>query len=58
MFSITNGFTQGYNFCDETPLPKKLGEERIYSTYTSIAGSPLKEVQIGSQAGQDPRDRS
>jgi hypothetical protein len=42
----------GFQFLDKTLWPRKSGEERVYSAYTSILLFSTKEVRTGTQAGQ------
>jgi hypothetical protein len=41
--------------CAETPWPKQLKEERVYSGYTSRS---LEEIRTGTQTGQDLEARA
>jgi hypothetical protein len=44
--------TQGFYSCTNIMTKKKVGEERVYSAYTSILLFITKEVRTGTQAGQ------
>lgn len=41
--------SQGYHFCDKTPWPKELGEERVYLACTSNHCSLPKEIRTRTQ---------
>jgi hypothetical protein len=44
-----NCLNQGFYSCTNIMTKKQVGEERVYSAYTSIP----KEVRTGTQAGQE-----
>jgi hypothetical protein len=44
---------QGFYSCTNIMTKKQVGEERIYSAYTSILLFITKEVRTGTQAGQE-----
>ena len=44
--------SQGFYSCTNIMTKKQVGEERVYSAYTSILQFITKEVRTGSQAGQ------
>lgn len=48
-----NCLSQGYYCYNETPLPKYLGEVRVYVTYASISWSSSKKVRRGTQVGRN-----
>jgi hypothetical protein len=43
---------QGFYSCTNIMTKKQVGEERVYSAYTSILLFFTKEVRTGTQAGQ------
>jgi hypothetical protein len=45
--------SQGSYFCTNIRIKKQVGDERIYSAYTSILLFITKEVRTGTQAGQE-----
>jgi hypothetical protein len=59
LFSLESGFhfildsclSQGFYSCINIMTKKQVGEERVYSAYTSILLFITKEVRTGSQAG-------
>jgi hypothetical protein len=44
---------QGFYSCTNIMTKKQVGEERVYSAYTSILLLITKEVRTGTQAGQE-----
>jgi hypothetical protein len=44
--------SQGLYFCTNIMTKKQVGEERVYSAYTSMLLFITKEVRTGTQAGQ------
>ena len=44
--------SQGFYSCTNIMTKKQVGEERVYSAYTSILLFITKEVRTGIQAGQ------
>jgi hypothetical protein len=50
--AITTCLSQGFYSCTNIMTKKQVGEERVYSAYTSILLSITKEVRTGMQAGQ------
>jgi hypothetical protein len=42
---------QGFSSCTNTMTKKQVGEERVYSAYTSKLMFITKEVRTGTQAG-------
>ena len=44
--------SQGFYSCTNIMTKKQVGEERVYSAYTSILLFITKEVRTGTQAGQ------
>ena len=44
--------SQGFYSCTNIMTKKQVGEERVYSAYTSILLLITKEVRTGTQAGQ------
>ena len=44
--------SQGFYSCTNIKTKKQVGEERLYSAYTSILLFITKEVRTGTQAGQ------
>jgi hypothetical protein len=45
--------SQGFYFCTNIMTKKQVGEERVYSAYTSTLLFITKEVRTGTQAGQE-----
>jgi hypothetical protein len=45
--------SQGFYSCTNIMTKKQVGEERVYSAYTSILLFITKEVRTGTQAGQE-----
>jgi hypothetical protein len=45
--------SQGFYSCTNIMAKKQVGEERVYSAYTSILLFITKEVRTGPQAGQE-----
>ena len=45
--------SQGFYSCTNIKTKKQVGEERIYSAYTSTLLFITKEVRTGTQAGQE-----
>jgi hypothetical protein len=45
--------SQGFYSCRNIMTKKQVGEERVYSAYTSILLFITKEVRTGTQAGQE-----
>jgi hypothetical protein len=45
--------SQGFYSCTNTMTKKQVGEEKVYSAYTSILLFITKEVRTGTQAGQE-----
>jgi hypothetical protein len=45
--------SQGFYSCTNIMTKKQVGEERVYSVYTSILLFITKEVRTGTQAGQE-----
>jgi hypothetical protein len=52
-FTITTCLSQGFYSCTNIMTKKQVGEERVYSAYTSILLFITKEVRTGTQAGQE-----
>jgi hypothetical protein len=52
-FGISACFSQGFYSCTNIMTKKQVGEERVYSAYTSILLFITKEVRTGTQAGQE-----
>jgi len=48
----TGCLSQGFYSCTNIMTKKQVGEERVYSAYTSILLFITKEVRTGTQAGQ------
>jgi hypothetical protein len=44
---------QGFHSCTNIMTKKQVGEERVYSAYTSTLLFITKEVRTGTQAGQE-----
>jgi hypothetical protein len=51
--SISHCLSQGFYSCTNIMTKKQVGEERVYSAYTSILLFITKEVRTGTQAGQE-----
>jgi hypothetical protein len=47
--------SQGFYSCTNIMTKKQVGEERVYSAYTSILLFITKEVRTGTQEGQKSR---
>jgi hypothetical protein len=47
--------SQGFYSCTNIMTKKQVGEERVYSAYTSMLLFITKEVRTGTQAGQESR---
>jgi hypothetical protein len=45
--------SQGFYSCTNLRTKKQVGEERVYSAYTSILLFITKEARTGTQAGQE-----
>jgi hypothetical protein len=45
--------SQGFYSCTNIMTKKQVGEERVYSAYTSILLFITKEARTGTQAGQE-----
>jgi hypothetical protein len=45
--------SQGFYSCTNIMTKKQVGEERVYSAYTSILLFITKEVRTGTQTGQE-----
>jgi len=45
--------SQGFYSCTSIMTKKQVGEERVYSAYTSTLLFITKEVRAGTQAGQE-----
>ena len=45
--------SQGFYSCTNNVTKKQVGEERVYSAYTSTLLFITKEVRTGTQAGQE-----
>jgi hypothetical protein len=45
--------SQGFYSCTNIMTKKQVGEEMVYSAYTSILLFITKEVRTGTQAGQE-----
>jgi hypothetical protein len=45
--------SQGFYSCTNLMTKKQIGEERVYSAYTSILLFITKEVRTGTRAGQN-----
>jgi hypothetical protein len=52
-FTIAVCLSQGFYSCTNIMTKKQVGEERVYSAYTSILPFIIKEVRTGTQAGQE-----
>ena len=50
---VTACLSQGFYSCTNIMTKKQVGEERVYSAYTSILLFITKEVRTGTQAGQE-----
>jgi hypothetical protein len=51
--SLLKGYlSQDFYSCTNNMTKKQVGEERVYSAYTSILLFITKEVRTGTQAGQ------
>ena len=50
---VTVCLSQGFYSCTNIMTKKQVGEERVYSAYTSILLFITKEVRTGTQAGQE-----
>ena len=48
----TKFLSQGFYSCTNIMTKKQVGEERVYSAYTSILLFITKDVRTGTQAGQ------
>jgi hypothetical protein len=51
--SICMCLSQGFYSCTNIMTKKQIGEERVYSAYTSILLFITKEVRTETQAGQE-----
>jgi hypothetical protein len=51
-YMYTYCLSQGFYSCTNIMTKKQVGEERVYSAYTSILLFITKEVRTGTQAGQ------
>ena len=52
MYYVCMCLSQGFYSCTNIMTKKQVGEERVYSAYTSILLFITKEVRTGTQAGQ------
>ena len=52
IIGIDEYLSQGFYSCTNIMTKKQVGEERVYSAYTSILLFITKEVRTGTQAGQ------
>jgi hypothetical protein len=52
IWSFAIFLSQGFCCCTNIVTKKQVGEERVYSAYTSILLFVTKEVRTGTQAGQ------
>jgi hypothetical protein len=50
---LTHCLSQGFYSYTNIKTKKQVGEERVYSAYTSILLFITKEVRTGTQAGQE-----
>jgi hypothetical protein len=53
IFMITFCLSQGFYSCTNIMSKKQVGEERVYSAYTSILLFITKEVRTGTQEDQE-----
>jgi hypothetical protein len=53
MLNERSYLSQGFYSCINTMTKKQVGEERVYSAYTSTLLFITKEVRTGTQAGQE-----
>jgi hypothetical protein len=51
--NISHCLSQGFYYCTNIMTNKQVGEERVYSAYTSILLFITKEVRTRTQAGQE-----
>jgi hypothetical protein len=51
--AVTLCLSQGFYSCTNIMTKKQVGEEGVYSAYTSILLFITKEVRTGTQAGQE-----
>jgi len=51
--AINKCLSQGFYSCTNLRTKKQVGEERVYSAYTSILLFITKEARTGTQAGQE-----
>ena len=51
--SLTLCLSQGFYSCTNVMTKKQVGEERVYSAYTSTLLFITKEVRTGTQAGEE-----
>jgi hypothetical protein len=51
--NIHHCLSQGFYFCTNILTKKQVGEERVYSAYTSMLLFITKGVRAGTQAGQE-----
>ena len=51
--TVTQCLSQGFYSCTNIMTKKQVGEERVYSAYTSILLFITKEVRTGTQTGQE-----
>jgi hypothetical protein len=49
---LNSCLSEGFYSCTNIMTKKQVGEERVYSTYTSMLLLITKEVRTGTQAGQ------
>ena len=52
-FGLRQCLSQGFYSCTNIMTKKQVGEERVYSAYTSMLLFITKEVRTGTQAGQE-----
>jgi hypothetical protein len=50
---LLNCLSQGFYSCTNITTKEQVGEERVYSAYTSTLLLITKEVRTGTQAGQE-----
>ena len=53
LFGLGGCLSQGFYSCTNLRTKKQVGEERVYSAYTSILLFITKEARTGTQAGQE-----
>ena len=53
VLSINLCLSQGFYSCTNIMTKKQVGEERVYSAYTSILLFISKEIRTGTQTGQE-----